>query len=134
MPICPKCGKSLTSDQALTYHLNRKYKCGTWNCMECGKNFNTKFDLKIHEMNCNINSSKHDDERHPSSDVLLEIYNNIDGLIIAVDDKTQIIISASRQGLQIHNLNLQDVVGKKIQELGLHIERFKQICKNIYMY
>jgi len=52
MPICPKCGKSLSSEQALAYHLNRKFKCGTWKCVKCFKQFDTKFDLNIHEMNC----------------------------------------------------------------------------------
>ena len=51
MPICPKCGKCLSSEQALSYHLNRKYKCGTWKCIKCDKLFDTKFDLNIHEMN-----------------------------------------------------------------------------------
>ena len=35
MPIYPKCGKSFSSEQALTYHLNKKYKCGTWKCAAC---------------------------------------------------------------------------------------------------
>ena len=52
MPICPRCGKTLSSDQALSYHLNRKYKCNTWVCQKCDTLFNTKFDLNIHQLKC----------------------------------------------------------------------------------
>lgn len=52
MPICPRCGKTLSSEQALTYHLNRKYRCNTWVCSKCSVVFNTKFDLHIHQLKC----------------------------------------------------------------------------------
>ena len=52
MPICPRCGKTLSSDQALCYHLNRKYKCNTWICQKCDTLFKTKFDLNIHQLHC----------------------------------------------------------------------------------
>lgn len=53
MPICPRCGKKLSSEQAVTYHLNKKYKCGSWKCSLCSNVFSTKFDLNIHMMsNC----------------------------------------------------------------------------------
>lgn len=52
MPICPRCGKTLSSDQALCYHLNRKYKCNTWVCQKCETLFDTKFDLNIHQLKC----------------------------------------------------------------------------------
>lgn len=52
MPICPRCGKNLSSEQALTYHLNRKYRCNTWVCSKCTVVFSTKFDLHIHQLKC----------------------------------------------------------------------------------
>lgn len=52
MPICPRCGKTLSSEQALCYHLNRKYKCNTWICQKCDTLFNTKFDMNIHQLKC----------------------------------------------------------------------------------
>lgn len=52
MPICPRCGKQLSSDQALTYHLNRKYKCNNWQCTKCTTVFATKFDMNIHHLKC----------------------------------------------------------------------------------
>lgn len=54
MPICPKCGKSLCSEQALSYHLNKKFKCGTWKCMICSKSFDTKLNLQLHELKCGV--------------------------------------------------------------------------------
>ena len=52
MPVCPRCGKILSSEQALSYHMNKKFKCGSLKCVKCGKSFDTKFKLGIHEMNC----------------------------------------------------------------------------------
>ena len=57
MPICPKCGKSRRvqcSEQALSYHLNKKFKCGTWKCMICSKSFDTKLNLQLHELKCGV--------------------------------------------------------------------------------
>ena len=75
MPICPRCGKSLSSEQALTYHLNKKYKCGTWKCEKCNKLFDTKFDKNIHEMTCT--------EHKTSSltyDYLFDIYKQLENM------------------------------------------------------
>lgn len=76
MPICPRCGKCLSSEQALTYHLNRKYKCGTWNCVKCLTNFNTKFQLQIHEMDC-LGNAKRANGGFPTTEVLFKIYNGV---------------------------------------------------------
>ena len=75
MPICPKCGKHLTSEQALTYHLNRKYKCGTWKCATCNKVCTTKLDLQMHEIHCN-------DTLEVSTTMLRKIYDNVPGILI----------------------------------------------------
>lgn len=87
MPICPRCGKCLSSDQALTYHLNRKYRCGTWKCTKCNDIFNTKFHLQMHEMKC----LSTDIEDNPTVDYLLQIYNNLPYVIINVNDNNQIL-------------------------------------------
>lgn len=87
MPICPRCGKCLSSEQALTYHLNRKYKCGTWNCVKCGVNFNTKFQLQMHEMQCIGNRETH---AYPTTDVLLQIFQTMPVLCIGFDEKRKV--------------------------------------------
>ncbi len=73
IPICPRCGRLLTSDQALHYHLNRKFRCGIWNCVCCKRNFSTKHQLNIHEIHCHHTNIS----THPYTDKLLDIYNNI---------------------------------------------------------
>jgi len=70
MPVCPKCGKNFSSEQALCYHLNKKFKCGTWKCATCSVVFDTKHALKIHNMSCSGYSSN-----VPSYDVLCKIYS-----------------------------------------------------------
>ena len=55
MPICPRCGKSFTSEQALTYHLHKKFKCNTLKCRFCAQIFPTKLKLQLHEYNCDCN-------------------------------------------------------------------------------
>ena len=104
MPICPRCGKSLSSDQALTYHLNRKYKCGTWKCAKCFTLFDTKFALKIHETACNA------DRKYiiPSYDVLCNIYSKSSILFLEIDSNG-IIHSVSP--------NCESIIGYKQQEL-----------------
>lgn len=54
MPICPRCGKSLTTDQALQYHLNKKYKCNSIKCEKCNQTFSTKLKLQMHTIHCNV--------------------------------------------------------------------------------
>jgi len=51
MPICFKCGKNLSTDQSLQYHLNRRVKCNTLHCDKCDKQFQSKlsFDSHLHE-------------------------------------------------------------------------------------
>ena len=87
MPICPRCGKCLSSEQALTYHLNRKYKCGTWNCVKCGVNFNTKFQLQMHEMQCVGNRETHE---YPTTDTLLRVYQTMPVVCVGMDDRQQV--------------------------------------------
>ena len=78
MPVCPRCGKCLSSEQALTYHLNKKYRCGSWECEKCFKKFDTKFDKNIHEMKC-------DKISNPSYGELLDMFKKLELL-----DKGQI--------------------------------------------
>lgn len=76
MPICPKCGKHLTSEQALTYHLNRKYKCGSWKCCKCALVCKTKLDLQMHEMHCDVTRDE------PSHEILKKIYTHTPGILL----------------------------------------------------
>lgn len=50
MPICCKCGKILSSEQSLKYHMVKKIKCDSndLKCKICNVRFSSKFDLKIH--------------------------------------------------------------------------------------
>lgn len=91
MPICPKCGKSFSTEQALRYHLNKKYKCGTWRCGQCSTVFSTQFDLKIHKLSCESGRPVY----VPSYDVLCKIYNN-PSMIFVEHDKEGIVHSVSQ--------------------------------------
>jgi len=71
----------LSSEQALTYHLNKKYRCGTWKCEKCGKGFDTKFDKNIHEMNCCSTATQ------SLQDELMEIYKTLDSIQIGNKQK-----------------------------------------------
>ena len=108
MPICPRCGKSLSSDQALTYHLNRKYKCGTWKCSKCQTPFDTKFALKIHETSCKSER----DYILPSYDILCNIYTKSDLLFVEVDSHG-IIHNISPNCKHRLGFTQQEMIGKK---------------------
>jgi len=86
MPICPKCGKCLSTEQALTYHLQKKNKCGSIKCAGCNKQFNTKLELQMHMINCDKN-------KVPSVDELIELYNVLP--IVKYKDGTKDILFKS---------------------------------------
>ena len=52
MYVCFKCGKSLSSSQALEYHLNKKVKCLSLECKLCNSFFSKKKELHNHMLNC----------------------------------------------------------------------------------
>lgn len=120
MPICPRCGKLLTSEQALHYHLNRKFRCGIWNCVNCKENFNTKHQLNIHEIHCNQTNSF----KHPSTTKLLDIYNHIPIPIVELHEVTREIISLSPYGQS----KFDNLCGKVIDS-----SRLQNIHDNLYM-
>lgn len=77
MPLCPRCGKNLSTEQAVTYHLNKKYKCGSLKCHLCTKPFTTKFDLNIHLLsNCNEYQFIEKNNVSKCNDVLVIEYKN----------------------------------------------------------
>lgn len=125
MPICPRCGKSLTSDQALNYHLNRKFRCGIWNCTRCNINFNTKHQLQLHEIQCGNNDTNNN---HPSTDTLLKIYNNFPLAIIEFDEDTRNILSVSPQGKH----KFKHLLGGNINEVLKNENKTEYfVCNNI---
>lgn len=81
MPICPRCGKCLSSEQALSYHLNKKYKCGTWACMKCPKKFDTKLQLQLHEMRCGVA-----EKDYPDYGILRKMYDHSRQTMCEVDN------------------------------------------------
>ena len=107
MPVCPRCGKCLSSDQALNYHLNRKYRCGTWKCLKCLTPFDTKFQLRIHEMNCVKGNMD-----YPSVDTLLTVYNSVPAVILEHNYNT--VVSASPQCETVFGSRPDQLIGKPL--------------------
>lgn len=127
MPICPRCGKSLTSDQALNYHMNRKFRCGIWNCVRCHQNFNTKHHLTLHEMQCGDVFRKH---THPSTDTLLNVYKNLPMAIVEFDAETQHIMSVSPHTEHVVPHKDVAMLGKPLFEV-FDPSTVQMICKNV---
>lgn len=111
MPICPRCGKCLSSDQALTYHLNRKYRCGTWKCTKCNDIFNTKFHLQMHELSC----IKVEDNT-PMVDYLLTLYKSLPNVIVSVD-KENLVSNCTPNVEKILNIKFNDIKNKDLHEI-----------------
>ena len=124
MPICYRCGKSLCSEQALTYHLNRKYKCGSWKCVGCNLSFTTKFDMNIHLLRCEC-QHKHQDT--PSSDILMDVFKHIPISLFIVDDKNTICSYTPFTTSQIPHVT--NIVGKPID----NIQNTEKITSQIYL-
>ena len=124
MPICYKCGKSLSSEQALTYHMNRKYKCGTWKCAQCNLSFSTKFDMNIHLLHCEQFKSHHP---MPSADVLSDLFQNIPLSILVVNDNN--IVSYFTPYTKTKYPHALSIVGKPIDT----ISNVQKISSQFYM-
>ena len=124
MPVCYLCGKSLSTDQALTYHLNRKYKCRSWKCKVCQIQFNTKFDMNIHMLHCKCKPSttKNEPIKIPCENTLIEIFNTIP-LKLFVVDKQQHIVHCTPRVSERH------VIGKSIHD----VPNTEQLSEQIYM-
>ena len=112
MPVCPRCGKLLSSEQALSYHLNKKYKCGTWKCLNCHDCFDSKFQLTLHEMNCY-------DVRVevPSYDVLRMLYLYSKVIVLSIDNKR--ITSISPNCEHIIGYSQAELIGKSLEDVPL---------------
>ena len=106
MPICPRCGNVLTSDQALTYHLNKKFRCGSWQCIKCSTTCSTKLKLQVHEMTCL--SSK------TSPSMMDIVYNEGRIAIIELNDE-HIITAASPQSTGV--LGMNQLEGKSVNDI-----------------
>lgn len=63
--VCHRCGRVLSSEQALNYHLSKKIKCNSLFCKTCNVYFTSKTKFKNHsctaekkknhfEFNCNV--------------------------------------------------------------------------------
>ena len=109
MPVCPKCGKSFSSDQALCYHLNKKYKCGTWKCEKCNTPFDTKHKLKIHMMCC---EQDHVFDDIPSINILTKIYAKSKILFYELDSMD--VIHTVNNFIDFFGFSKSDLIGKNI--------------------
>tara|TARA_B100001996_G_scaffold369160_1_gene342329 strand:+ start:525 stop:971 length:447 start_codon:yes stop_codon:yes gene_type:complete len=118
MTICPKCGKSFSSEQALCYHLNKKYPCGTWKCNTCNSTFDTKFALKIHSMSCCNNYTT---VGIPSYDTLCKMYKSTSITFYEVDDNG-IIHSASPGCIKNFGFHSAELVGKRLDNFTENID------------
>lgn len=103
MPTCPKCGKILSNDNTLLYHLNKKFPCDSYKCKFCKEIFGTKFHLQVHEMKCEVakcaNKKKlslNPFENAPASRTLDDgmlrfIYNTCPDIITEIDMNCKIL-------------------------------------------
>lgn len=135
MPICPRCGKCLSSEQALTYHLNRKYKCGTWNCVKCLTNFNTKFQLQIHEMEC-LRTLTKDSGGYPTTELMFQIYNTAPIVCIHLSADKRIDL-VSPQSLHMFNIPPESLIGLSQAQCIEHIKKSNECVihnKDTFMF
>lgn len=55
MAVCPRCGKHMSSSQALEYHLKKRKPCNAPNsCPKCNSVFDTSVELWEHKQVCKL--------------------------------------------------------------------------------
>jgi len=87
MPTCFRCGKVLSSQSSLNYHLNKKYTCNqAWTCTFCDKHFQTKCDKRTHEISCH--------KRNQNDNFIKTMSSNITGTIHKINSRLNIIQSS----------------------------------------
>ena len=129
MPICPRCGKCLTSDQALTYHMNKKFKCGSWCCVKCDVTFTTKLDLQMHNIKC---QTEHVTKGDTQQTIMNQVYSNGNIAILEIDSN-RIVISASPSSSNV--LGIPAVKGLSIDQLsGQNTRTMQKLNDNIILF
>ena len=89
MPICYRCGKHLTTEQGLQYHLSKKVQCNTLSCDICDKRFENKTLLRNHQILCKSKCVEVNDIakiRHLTYDTL----QSANSFILELNNKFQI--------------------------------------------
>jgi hypothetical protein len=88
--------------------MNRKFRCGIWNCVRCHQNFNA----------------------HPSTDTLLDVYKHLPMAIVEFDADTQHIMSVSPHTENV--ISHKDIImlGKPLFEV-FDPSSVQMICKNV---
>lgn len=134
MPVCPRCGKVLSTQQALEYHLKRKFKCGQIKCYICGRIFNTHLELQMHKIECEGKVSLTYEEG-------LKTLNNLDCFKIKNDKiiwKSLILKHVNDEYLMINKILICDdiyrVNNNNINEweLSIHDSTHKQVVQPLF--
>lgn len=129
MPICPRCGKCLTSDQALTYHMNKKFKCGSWCCIKCDVTFATKLDLQMHNIKCQTEPVA---KGETQISIMQNVYSNGNLAILEIDSN-RIVITASPSSSSV--LGIPIVKGVSVDQLtGTHTRTMQKLNDNLILF
>ena len=112
MPICPKCGKILSTQQALDYHLNKKNKCMLLQCKKCEVVFDTKHDLRIHAMSCLSSIST-----NYSNDIFDKILNSSSTMIVMILDNKYVIKTVSPNCRLFLKIKPKELIGNKFFDI-----------------
>lgn len=85
MVLCPRCNKNLSTNQALTYHLNRRIPCNSIRCLYCNQTFATKLELQMHSMRCS-----RVDNIVPETSVLYDMFcHSPYGILVVAHDRVR---------------------------------------------
>ena len=126
MPICPRCGKTLSSDQALCYHLNRKYKCNTWVCQKCETLFNTKFDMNIHQLKC-LGDRNTTPPKEPCSNAFYSKLLTLPMIFIEYDPSSELITYVTPNSYSLVP-KLIEIIGHNKSILQSTFPKLNKIC------
>jgi len=112
MTICPRCGKLLSTQQALEYHLKKKIPCNSlYRCGNCSKEFNSNEELLLHKRNCTMPHAK------LSRIVKTQSFNNVyildQQLAIAYCDDKSLV---GKQFPSLYSKNTRDLLRDEIRK------------------
>lgn len=124
MPLCFRCGKSMSTEQALYYHLSKVTPCD-YSCKFCKKTFRSKTEYLNHTVECSV---------HFALDNILDIIGVLDDTkctYLLDENNFTVQLCTVSSNIRIGESFLNNVLPDYIEDLFYKLETTCELSTNI---